>query len=370
MDNSETLLHRINGVSRRNLLTGAGAVAASASASPTGATESDRSRPFPCPSILALQILNVKQGWTADGHPAPHAPTILPDNDSDFARAEYITREVFDALSTALDLDDRNRTRIIRKTIDQLRYRTAPENRAWLFGHLFLRLHPRALKLDLTFPEYAHLYREGLRRNTRLQRRKILSAIDALRAEMNPPDCPVLWTSPDGRHRFVKITHAFHVYEEGLRGAHELLKPKSETSPPDKADEINRLLHWLMIQKGCCHVYSLRGTPDFHFAATIVHTPVRTIMRAYETGARSVLKVATAAVGEHFGPNHFMATDRFKVAFFKDNYYESYIPWGSEPGSQFQTSSSDHVWPVHYRHADHQSVPVASPLLAEAIRAR
>jgi len=328
MDNSETLLHRTNGVSRRNLLTGAGAVAASAS--PTGATESDRSRPFPCPSILALQILNVKQGWTADGHPAPHAPTRVPDCDLDLIRASDIAGNLYRQLSDTIDLDDAARTRILRKTIDHLQRCSRPMKLHWREAGLFLASHPRALWRDLAFADYADLWRNHIARVTRLKQRRILAVLDARRAEMNPPPCRVLWSDGEGGNQIVTLTHPFHVWEEGLRNLDRLLYPRHSQNRPETADEINRLSHWLMIEKGCCLIYSLRAAGHFQPTATLIHTPVRTTLHADGAGAHAILKSATPTVASRFVTTHFMATDAFRAAFLDRRLYDACLPWGPE----------------------------------------
>lgn len=328
MANDATTIIRMPTVSRRGFIAGTSAFAITAPAAST--VFSTSAPPIPSPNMLAAQILNVKHGWTADGQAAPHAPTFLPDSDLDHFRAQFITGSLYRQLSAALDLDDEARTRIICKTIGHLRHRVYPAKLLWRDAGLFLASHPRALSRDLAFTDYATLWSEHMQCRTDVKQRRILAMIDARRADMNPPPCPVLWSNDIGSNQFVKLTHPFHVWEEGLRNLDMLLYPRHSQNRAETPDEINRLSHWLMIEKGCCLIYSLRVGGAFKPAATLIHTPVRTILHVTQTGVHPILRRVRGAVAQQFVPTHFMASDAFRVTFIEKGEYDACIPWGPE----------------------------------------
>lgn len=187
-----------------------------------------------------------------------------------------------------------------------------------------------AFAVSAPFANAARLSRKHTACVTQEKQRRILAAIDARRADMNPPPCPVLWSNDIGSNHFVKLTHPFHVWEEGLRSLEMLLYPRHAQKHAETTDEINQLSHWLMMEKGCCLIYSLRVAGAFKPAATLIHTPVRTVLHVTQTGVRPILRRVRAAVAQQFVPTHFMASDAFRVTFIEKCEYDACIPWGPE----------------------------------------
>ncbi|CEJ87909.1 exported hypothetical protein [Hyphomicrobium sp. GJ21] len=313
-------------LSRRKFAFGSGALALMPSAS--AITGKIKAPPIVPPITLEDQINNVKRGWTADGLPALHTATSNPENVRDYCRVSHVAGTLLRDLDGKLPLDDRARTLIISKCIHHISLPAEPETLAWLCAGLYLARNPDALFLPLTLYDYAAKWDSLAEALEREEQQQTLAMLEAFRAEMCAPPPPVLWT--DGSLEFVKLTHPFHVFESGYRSLAMLLYLRGEDAYATNADEIRLLSYWLLIQKGCCLIYSLRHDSDFNHAATIIHTPVRTVVHTQHDEAHSTLAEIAAWMRLRHGPRHFMATKRFRDTFLSEKANEACLPWGPD----------------------------------------
>lgn len=299
---------------------------------------------------LEDQVNNVKRGWTADGARASHAPSTRPESARDYHRVTHIAGMLLRDLDGKLQLDDQARTLIIGKCIHHLSLPAEPEKLIWLYAGFYLARHPDALFRPLTLHDYANLWDVEAEALEREEQRQSFAMLEDRRAEMAAPPCPVLWS--DGTREFVKLTHPFHVFESGHRSLDMLLYPRGEEEHASTPDEIRRLPYWLMIRKGCCLIYSLRGGGDFNHAATIIHTPVRTLMHTQDDDVGPILLEIAAWMRVRYGPRHFMATEKFRDRFLIDQTREACLPWGPEhePFTYNTTSGLKDGWRVRGRH--------------------
>ncbi len=334
-------------ITRRGFATGTGALALVPPS--LGFALRAKEPPIAPATTLKDQVDNVKHGWTADGLPSCHAATLLPASDRDYYRATFIANCIMRGLEGKLELDDRVRTAVIAKCIQHLHLKSYPEKLTWLYASKFLERRPHALFRPLTLHDYADLWDIETEALEREEEREILAMLDDLRVAMSPPPYQVLWS--DGSFEFVKLTHPFHVFESGWRSLDMLLYARGETERALTPDQINRLSYWLMIQKGCCLMYSLRIPGKFMHTATIIHTPVRTMLHTWHAETYPALVEVAAWMRERHGPRHFMGTRKFHIRFLVQQTDEHSLPWGPEhdPDHRITARPTEDGWRIRGR---------------------